>query len=111
MDYTYFSFPDESESSKNAAEPTALPPDKMLQYKVGMWVLVKYDEETYPGQVVEVESESTVKVNVMHRSGMYFKWPEKEDSIFYEVGQIVRTIDPPIVYGLRGQFTFNCNSI
>ena len=38
--------------------------------------------------------------------GKNWKWPTKEDKIYYAVGDVIGLIKPPEVVGSRGQFTF-----
>ena len=71
----------------------------------GLWVIVKYDSQEFPGEVTRIE-ELDVEVNVMHRSANAWKWPRPEDKIFYSRNNIVRVINPPSVAGNRGQFVF-----
>ena len=42
----------------------------------------------------------------MYRSEGSFKWLQKEDKIFYKLDDVLKTIDPPIPTGNRGQFKF-----
>ena len=76
-----------------------------LNLSIGVWVVVKYDDEEFPGEVTCIE-DSDIEVNVMHRSANAWKWPRPEDKIFYSRDQIVRVINPPSVAGNRGQFMF-----
>jgi hypothetical protein len=51
------------------------------------------------------------RVNTMQRSGNYWVWPLKPDSIFYKQEDIIQKIDPPAIVGgravsSRGRFTF-----
>lgn len=72
---------------------------------IGQWVIVKYEDEEYPGEVICIE-DSDIEVSVMHKSANAWKWPRPEDKIFYPATQIVRVINPPSVAGNRGQFAF-----
>ena len=72
---------------------------------IGLWIIVKYADEEYPGEVTSIE-DSDIEVSVMHKSVNAWKWPRHEDKIFYPATQIVRVIDPPTVAGNRGQFVF-----
>ena len=46
-----------------------------------------------------------IEVSVMHRSEGSFKWLQKE-KIFYKLDDVLKTIDPPIPTGNRGQLKF-----
>ena len=50
---------------------------------------------------------STIQVNVMNKSGKFWRWPQKEDKIFYTSNNIVKGIEPTQVAGSRGQFEFH----
>ena len=78
-----------------------------LDIATGQWVVVTYDEAEYPGEVTSISNDNTVQVNVMHRSGSGWKWPQSKDMILYDKKDIVRVISPPIAAGNRGQFVFN----
>ena len=83
----------------NDIQPCQLPSN----LTIGLWVIVKYADEEYPGEVIE---DSDIEVSVMHKRVNAWKWPRPEDKIFYPATQIVRVIDPPTVAGNRGQFVF-----
>ena len=71
----------------------------------GDWVLVRYDESTFPGEV-KVVGHGEVKVNVMVPSGSLFKWPAVEDSIFYRMEDVIKKLNPPTLKSARGTFEF-----
>ena len=84
-----------------------LPP---LNLTTGLWVIVKYEDEEFPGEVTCIE-DTDVEVNVMHRSANVWKWPRPEDKIFYSKTQVVRVINPPSVAGIEDNLclkTFCC---
>ena len=81
-----------------------------LNLTIGLWVIVKYEGEEFPGEVTCME-DSDVEANVMHRSANSWKWPRPEDKIFYSRNEIVRVINPPSVAGNRGQFVLKTFSI
>ena len=82
-------------------QPCQLPPN----LTIGLWVIVKYADEEYPGEVTSIE-DSDIEVSVMHKNVNAWKWPRPGDKIFYPATQIVRVIDPPTIAGNRGQFVF-----
>ena len=49
----------------------------MQSLTTGLWVIVKYDNEDFPGELNCVEG-TDAEVNVMHR-----RWPKPEDKVFY----------------------------
>ena len=75
-----------------------------LDVQVGQWVVVVTDINEYPGEVTSISDINGVKVNVMHRSGSGWKWPQSKDMIFYDKNDIVC---PPVAAGHCGQFIFN----
>ena len=77
------------------------------KYKIGDWVLVRYDSQKYPGEVTKVIG-SELEVSTMEKShtGTSWKWPSNEDKIFYSLHDVIRNIKPPVCTGLRGQFKF-----
>ena len=91
---------EDSPGADNAAQ-SQLP---ALNLTAGQWVVVKYEDEEFPGEVCIENSE--FEVNVMHKSANAWKWPRLEDKIFYSRDKIVRVINPPSVAGNRGQFVF-----
>lgn len=73
----------------------------------GQWVIAAYDGDNFPGEITSFDGLADIEVNVMHRSGKHWKWPDPVDKILYRSSDIVRTISPPKVVGNRGQFTFS----
>ena len=79
---------------------------KNFEINLGDWVLVSYEDDVFPGEVIAV-LDNDFQVNVMHKSGnSFWKWPAQEDNIFYTRENIVRNLDQPEVAGTRGQFLF-----
>lgn len=62
--------------------------------KCGDFVLVTYDGQLYPGLVKEKDAEGC-KVNAMEASGGNWKWPKKDDVIWYPFSDIVQKIAEP----------------
>ena len=79
--------------------------DDEKEYLQGDWVLVRYDDELYPGEIKQVVQES-YEIAVMYKSGGSWRWPAIEDKIFYMYEQVVKKLSPPEVVGCRGQFKF-----
>jgi hypothetical protein len=65
-------------------------PDVIESHHSGQWCIVNYNEQPYPGIILEVE-EHNVKVKCMHRNGVNkFYWPRTRDDInWYGDDQIV----------------------
>jgi len=52
---------------------------------------------------------SDIEVSVMEMAGSkgkLWKWPVKEDKIFYTTDNVLCHIEPPDVVGSRGQYCF-----
>ena len=85
--------------SKNAAHTH-------LTLSTGQWVLVKYDDLEFPGEVTSY-SETEAEVGVMHKSGSAWRWPTNPDNNYYERANILREINPPKAAGHHGRFVFD----
>lgn len=76
-----------------------------LDVRVGEWVLVRYDGSLFPGEVKGI-GEQEINVSVMVPSGSHFKWPAIEDSIFYQMTDVIKKLSPPVLKSARGTFEF-----
>ncbi len=72
------------------------------QHHSGQWCVVQYDDEPYPGIILQVE-ENNVKVKCMHRNGVNkFFWPSPRDDInWYGDDQIMCLIPEPLALNKR----------
>ena len=73
--------------------------------EVGQWVVVDCNGDHFNGEFTSIMGDD-YKDNEMHRSGNYWKWPNKADEIFYKCQKIVKVISPPVVVGSQGQYSF-----
>lgn len=65
------------------------------------YVIVIYEEEFFPGIILE-KSKNGAKVKVMTMAGTdTWKWPEKDDILFYPNEDIVQIIDHPDLKNAR----------
>ena len=85
--------------------------EKPVNLSIGDWVVVEYmhDKNRYPGQIVAfADEEPKISVQVMHRSGKFWKWTDgKPEEVFYYEDNIIKKIGLPIQTGPRGStFTF-----
>ncbi|KAL7379514.1 hypothetical protein ABVT39_000587 [Epinephelus coioides] len=89
-------------SSTFMSSVMALPRNVMEQHHSGQWCAVGYDDDPYPGIILEVE-EHNVKVKWMHRNGINkFFWPSlREDVNWYEDDQIMCLIPEPLPVSKR----------
>ena len=65
-----------------------------------------YDGIEYLGEVRSIDSNAGVQVNVMHKSGSCWKWPQSRDMIYYKKSDIPRIIRAPVVAGHRGHAVY-----
>lgn len=82
-------------------------PLPVSQFTVGDWILVRYEGSLFPGEVQQI-AVGEVKVSVMIPSGAnYYKWPPSEDSIFYDIKNVIMNLKPPILKSARGMYEFS----
>ena len=75
----------------------------VVAVKIGDFVVIKYDENFYPGVVTRTKK-SGAEVSVMAASGTNWKWPKQEDKLFYYFCDIMMCINEPVPVGKRGIF-------
>ena len=95
----------ESESNPKQEESSCEAENGSVHLEVGHWVVVDYNGDHFNGEITGITGDD-YRVNVMHRSGNYWKWSNKADDIFYISQEIVKVISPPVVVGSRGQYSF-----
>lgn len=91
--------------NKFEREPICLitysPVEKNHTYEENDWVVVKYDEKEYRGIVTSVvEGEVEVSVMIETLNGCY-KWPSRDDKVFYTVENVIRKTLAPVPAGNR----------
>ena len=65
-------------------------------FNVGDYVVADYEGRKYPGKIISKESgDYEYEVSSMVKCGKYWKWPEKEDIIWFSSNKIIKKIDPP----------------
>lgn len=81
--------------------------ERTVIYSNGDYVIVKYDNIFYPGEIINVNKEKrSALIRTMEKSGpQFWKWPNREDILEYPFQQIVKTINPPTVVSNRGTFS------
>ncbi|ROI70160.1 hypothetical protein DPX16_0511 [Anabarilius grahami] len=77
-------------------------PNVIEQHHSGQWCVVQYDDDPYPGIILQVE-ENHVKVKCMHRNGVNkFFWPSPRDDVnCYGDDQIICLIQEPLALNKR----------
>ncbi|GBL55453.1 hypothetical protein AVEN_258390-1 [Araneus ventricosus] len=78
--------------------------------KVNSWVAVRFEDEWFPGEVVEVINED-IKTKFMIHAGQpsvnHFKWPVETDCHRIPIATIISKISPP--YPISRHFAFSQN--
>ena len=78
----------------------AMPPQH-ISYKIGTYILVRYEGELWPGQITKVEQDR-VRVKCFQKAaaqGSIWRWPDKPDEGFYQTGDVEREIETPLDIG------------
>lgn len=71
---------------------------------VGIHVIVLYELDYFPGIIREINNRGAY-VSVMQKSlANTWKWPTKEDSLWYEFSDILEIIEEPVKANERGAF-------
>lgn len=92
------------ESDSGDDIPTIVPTFNKSDLKEGDHVIVIYEDQHYPGKIKEVE-ENKAFVSVMVNSNFNsWKWPNKEDAIWYDHTDIVEKINEPSRSNNRGMY-------
>ncbi|XP_046393584.1 uncharacterized protein LOC124161317 [Ischnura elegans] len=78
-------------------------PLKSVVRAVGQFVAVTYDNELYPGKIINVNDDGAT-ISSMTKSKKSWKWPEKEDIIIYPWEDILGGINSPRQISKRGFF-------
>ena len=84
-------FSTESESNPKQEESSCEAENESIHLEVGHWVVVDYNGDHFNGEITGIIGDD-YKVNMMHRSGNYWKWPSKADEIFYKFQKIGKVI-------------------
>ena len=61
-----------------------------VSYNIGIYVLVRYEGELWPGQITKVEQDR-VRVKFFQKAaaqGSTWRWPDKPDEGFYQTGDV-----------------------
>lgn len=88
-----------SEEEENSSDEMALG-----NFSENSYVIVCYEGEYFPGLVIS-KKDNGADVKVMTMSGSDWKWPAKEDKLFYENEDIVRNMEPPVLKNARGLYS------
>jgi hypothetical protein len=86
---------------KSVAEALSL---KKVQKKVGEFVVFVYEDEFFPGKILEFNDDS-VKISAFQKALKMWKWPQKEDIHTYAWEDVVGHIDEPKLVSKRGLYS------
>ncbi|KAJ2949894.1 hypothetical protein O0L34_g11214 [Tuta absoluta] len=100
---------DSEENDDDSSESEALPLSTFSKiakkYSNGDYVIIKYEGEYFPGIIKNVRG-GMFEISTMTFSvGSTFRWPEKEDKIWYQETDIVEAISKPVLSNKRGFYT------
>lgn len=65
-----------------------------IENTIGEYVAVKYDSSVFAGVIVKI-LKNGVKVKAMQRYGLLWKWPEREDVLFYSFSDVISHLNTP----------------
>ena len=74
-------FATENESKPNQEESSHEAENESVHLEVSHWVVVDYNRDHFTGEISSITGDG-YKVNVMHRSGNCWKWPNIADENF-----------------------------
>lgn len=74
-----------------------------MEYPEGAFVVVQYEAEYLPGIVIE-NVENNLKLKTMTMSGNFWKWPEKDDILIYDMKDVICKIESPALVSNRGTY-------
>ncbi|KAI4460722.1 hypothetical protein MML48_5g00012127 [Holotrichia oblita] len=75
-------------------------PDELV-IEIGTYVIVRYERNYYPRIVLKTDEEG-MEVKTMKKAGLDWRWPEKDDVLYYFKEDIVCAIDEPLLKNKRG---------
>ena len=89
-----------SRSSCRSSEPSshASTTRSCTIYKIGTYVLVRYEGELWPGQITKVEQDR-VQMKCFQKAaaqGSICRWPDKPDEKFYQIGYVEQEMETPL---------------
>lgn len=65
--------------------------------KIGEYVAISYDGKFFPGRILELKDGGAI-VTAMVRNGHLWKWPAREDRLFYSWDEIPCKIGTPVKF-------------
>lgn len=75
------------------------------QLELGDHVIVLYQDKYYPGRIKNINTaNNSYFISSMIQSGFNFRWPTKEDQLWFPLADIICKIKPPVPVNSRGTF-------
>lgn len=74
------------------------------KYAIGNYVIVNFEGEYFPGEIIDIKTKE-MKVKTMTMAGQFWKWPAKDDVIWYSEHEVIQLIKNPKKMNNRGQFS------
>lgn len=94
---------DQSTAVLNGKKDQRLSKD-LANYEKGEFVIVRYEEEYFPGTILEKNTDS-VKIKTMTMSANNWKWPDRDDICDYLIEDVVCKIEVPTLLNSRGIYS------
>ena len=80
--------------------PQSLIPNPKSCYQISDYVVVKYDNSYFPGEII-AGLDKSAQAKVMIQSGpQYWKWPDRDDVLWYK-WRNTKKIDPSVIVSNR----------
>lgn len=86
----------DSQEVNNLVEPEDNIEKTKQNYKVGDFVLVKFQTKQFPGRITQI-SDKGATVDCIEKLSKQWRWPAKKDCIDYEWRDVISKIKPPIL--------------
>ena len=67
-------------------------------------LIIIFEGEYFQGTIVDTEN-AKVNIKCMVMNGYHWRWPEKDDIMWYEKEDIIETIKTPELLNSRGQYS------
>ncbi|CAF4889943.1 unnamed protein product [Pieris macdunnoughi] len=83
---------------------TSLNNIKCVNLKPGIYVIIKYEGEYFPGRIENKDGDLFEISTMVLSTNNTFRWPERPDRIWYRLNDIVEIITSPIKHNNRGFF-------
>ena len=94
------------EREKDSENETTEGSEIELEWSVGDWVKVEYDDVVYPGEVLDIVGNNT-QVTCMCPVGKHWRWPQTKDILWYSEDKVLGKIEPllPVTSTTRDHYT------